>query len=260
MPVVRARVARSLLAGQVGGSNTDTSEDILKRVELAFEHDRRIDFHKHRIKIALDSDGTLVLEGEVGNIAAKKIALERAAAISGGIVDRLRVAPSKRMGDGEIRDHVRDALLEEACFAGCNIRTADSGGSGGKSTVAPQSWIDVVVADGVVTLDGQVSSLSHKRLAGVLAWWVPGSRDVVNGLEVVPDQKDSDGEIAEAVKLVLEKDPFVNANRIRVTIRDAVVTLEGLVLNHSEREMAEMDAWYVFGVDGVINNLAVQTE
>jgi osmotically-inducible protein OsmY len=225
---------------------------------LAFEHDRRIDFHKHRIKIALDPDGTLILEGEVGNIGAKKIALERAAAISGGIVDRLRVAPSKRMGDGEIRDHVRDALLEEACFAGCSIRTGE--GSRGKSTVAPQSWIDVAVDDGVVTLDGQVSSLSHKRIAGVLAWWVPGSRDVVNGLEVVPDQKVSDGEIAEAVKLVLERDPLVNANRIRVTIRDAVVTLEGLVVNDSESEMAEMDAWYVFGVDGVINNLAVQIE
>ncbi len=230
----------------------------MKRVELALEHDRRIDFHKHRIKIGLDPDGALVLEGEVGNIAAKKIALERAAAISGGIVDRLRVAPSKRMGDGEIRDHVRDALLEEACFG--SIRTGDSEGSREKSTVAPQSWVDVAVDDGVVTLDGQVSSLSHKRLAGVLAWWVPGSRDVVNGLEVVPDQKDSDDEIAEAVKLVLEKDPLVNANRIRVTIRDAVVTLEGLVVNDSEREMAEMDAWYVFGVNGVINNLAVQTE
>ena len=234
----------------------------MKRVELAFEHDRRIDLHKHRIKIALDPEGALVLEGELGNIAAKKIALERAAAVSGvkGIVDRLRIAPSKRMGDGEIRDHVRDALLEEACFAGCSIRTGGREGSRGKPAAAPQSWIDIVVDDGVVTLDGQVSSLSHKRLAGALAWWVPGSRDVVNGLEVVPDQKDSAGEIAEAVKLVLEKDPFVNANRIRVTVRDSVVTLEGLVVNDSEREMAEMDAWYVFAVDGVINNLAVQAE
>ena len=57
---------------------------------------------------------------------------------------------------------------------------------------------------------------------------MPGSRDVVNGLEVVPVQEDSDDEIAEAVKLVLEKDPLVNAYRIRVTVRAAVVTLEGL--------------------------------
>jgi osmotically-inducible protein OsmY len=112
-----------------------------------------------------------------------------------------------------------------------------------------------MVGDGVVTLDGQVSSLSHKRLAGVLAWWVPGSRDVVNGLEVAPIQEDSDDEIAEALKLVLEKDPLINAYRIRVTVRSAVVILEGLVVNNAESEIAEMDAWYVFGVDRVVNRL-----
>jgi osmotically-inducible protein OsmY len=48
-----------------------------------------------------------------------------------------------------------------------------------------------VVVDGdVVTLNGQVPSLSHKRLAGVLAWWVPGVRDVVDGLAVEPTQSD----------------------------------------------------------------------
>jgi len=64
---------------------------------------------------------------------------------------------------------------------------------------------------------GHFTSLIQKRLAGVLAWWVPGSRDVINGMEVVPLQEDSDEEIAKAVRLVLEKDPFVNAERIRVT-------------------------------------------
>jgi osmotically-inducible protein OsmY len=47
------------------------------------------------------------------------------------------------------------------------------------------------VKEGVVTLDGEVSSLAHKRLCGVLAWWVPGSRDVVNGLEVRVDEVDN---------------------------------------------------------------------
>jgi osmotically-inducible protein OsmY len=84
---------------------------------------------------------------------------------------------------------------------------------------------------------------------------VPGSRDVINGLEVSPVQEDSDAEITEAVKLVLEKDPLINANHIRVGTRDAVVTVDGLVANDAESEMAEMDAWYVFGVDRVINRL-----
>jgi osmotically-inducible protein OsmY len=103
-----------------------------------------------------------------------------------------------------------------------------------------------------------VTSLSHKRLAGVLAWWVPGSRDVINGLAVVPPEEDNDDEVTDAVRLVLEKDPFINAGEIRVSTRDYVVTLEGLVPNEKVREMAEFDAWYVFGVDRVVNKLQVQ--
>jgi osmotically-inducible protein OsmY len=237
----------------------DTDGNIVKQVEAALEHDPRIGFHKHSLKIALDPDGALVLEGELENIAAKKLALEHAAAIGGvrGIVDRLRIKAATAMSDAEIRDHVRAALLEEPAINNCGIRMMTGGRREifRESQAATRCSIDVMIDDGVVTLDGQVSSLSHKRLAGVLAWWVPGSRDVVNGLEVVPIQEDSDDEIAEAVKLVLEKDPLVGAYRIRVSVRTAVVTLEGLVVNSAESEMAEMDAWYVFGVDRVVNRL-----
>ncbi len=161
------------------------------------------------------------------------------------------------MGDGEIRDHVRDALVEDPSLDRCGIRTQESGRwqTFREAVATSRCSIEVAVEDGVVTLDGQVSSLSHKRLAGLLAWWVPGSRDVINGIEVTPAQEDSDDEITEAVKLALEKDPLVNASRVRIGARDAMVTLEGLVANDIQREMVEMDAWYVIGVDRVDNRL-----
>jgi osmotically-inducible protein OsmY len=109
-----------------------------------------------------------------------------------------------------------------------------------------------------VLLDDHVTSLIQKRLAGVLAWWVPGSRDVINGMEVAPLQEDSDEEIAKAVCLVLGKDPFVNGERIRVTVKKSVVTLEGDAPSAPQKEMAEFDAWYVFGVDKVDNRLEVR--
>ncbi len=234
-------------------------ENIAKEVKAALERDPRVDFHRHAIEVRLDPDGMLILEGELPTIGAKKLALEHAGAIPAvnGIVDRLRVTPTRTMGDGEIRDHLRDSLLEEPALDGCTMRTFESGRWQlvREAAAVPHCSIDVAINDGVVTLDGQVGSLSQKRLAGVLAWWVPGSRDVVNGLEVRPPQDDSEGEIAEAVKLVLDKDPLINGDRIRVRVRDAVVTLEGLVSNDAESEMAEMDAWYVFGVDRVVNRL-----
>lgn len=232
-------------------------EDIEKEVRAALERDPRVDFHRHAIEVRFERESMLILEGELPTIAAKKLALEHAAAIAGvsGIVDRLRVTPTRPMGDGEIRDHLRAALLQEPALDRCIIRTFESGRWQTAREAAPPCSIDAAIDDGVVTLNGQVGSLSQKRLAGVLAWWVPGSRDVVNGLEVSPPQEDNESEIAEAVKLVLDKDPLINSDRIRVRVHGAVVTLEGLVRNDAESEMAEMDAWYVFGVDRVVNQL-----
>jgi osmotically-inducible protein OsmY len=65
--------------------------------------------------------------------------------------------------------------------------------------------IDVGVEGGIVTLDGDVTGPGQKRLAGVLAWWVPGSRDVINGIGVTPPEQDSEAAITDAVLQVLEK-------------------------------------------------------
>jgi osmotically-inducible protein OsmY len=237
------------------------TEEIIKEVRAAFEHEPRINLHRYPVHIAW-SDGDVVLEGEMETIVAKKLALELAAAVPGvsGIVDRLRVAPAQPMGDGAIRDHVRDALLQEPVFENCRIRVWDKNQleTWREPSPAATGVIEVTVAEGIVTLNGQVPSLSHKRLAGALAWWVPGSREVINGLDVAPPEEDHDDEITDAVRLVLEKDPFVHADQIRVHTKNAIVILEGLVANGTERNMAEYDAWYVFGVDKVINALAVQ--
>ena len=234
--------------------------EILNRVRAALASEPRLGLHQFPIELSY-LDGTLTLEREVGDVAAKKLALERAAALPEviGIVDRLRVRPAQRMGDGEIRDLVRDALLQQPAFADFAIgeRFGDRIETARKPPEA-RGAIELEVGDGIVTLNGRVPGLDDKRLAGVLAWWVPGSRDVINGIAVEPPEEDSDDKILEAVRLVLEKDPFVNAGQIRVGVRGAVVTLLGLVPSEAERDMAEFDAWYVFGVDRVDNRIEVR--
>jgi osmotically-inducible protein OsmY len=235
-------------------------KQILDEVRTSFHSEPRLAAHT---EVALDyEDGTMTLEGEVANVAVKKKLLERAAAhpLVTGIVDRLRVAPSTRMGDKDIRDHVRDALLQEPAFRDVTLEEV-VWGEAVTLRQPPQNArgrIRISVDDGVVTLDGDAPSLAHKRLAGVLAWWVPGSRDVINGLGVTPFEQDSDDEIADAVRMVLEKDPFVDASKLRVGTKRSQVRLEGLVPTESEREMAEFDAWYVFGVDDVDNRIMVR--
>jgi len=237
-------------------------EELVRHVRGALESDPRASFRRSPFEVRCEVDGTVVLEGEAENIAAKKVALELAASVPGctGILDRLRVKPSTRMGDGAIRDAVRDALLEEQALAFCTLRMRDrsavklireSGGNRG-------DYIEIGVADGVVTLNGQVESLSHKRLVGLLAWWVPGTRDVINGIEVVPPEGDTDDEITDAVKAALQKDRLIESSSVGVSTRNSIVTLDGSLPNQRQSEMAEADAWYIFGVDGVINQLKIR--
>ena len=234
---------------------------VLKEVRAALEREPCINLHKYPVEMEF-GDGVLTLESEAEHIAAKKLSLELAITVHGvtGIVDRLHVAPATRMGDGAIVDAVRDVLLQEPTLLNCSIRVLRKGQleTVREFSGEPHGSIRVSVNNGVVLLDDYVTGLTQKRLAGVLAWWVPGSRDVINGMAIVPDQPDSDEEMAKAVRIVLKKDPFVNEGRIRVSVRRSVVMLEGDAPSAPQKEMAEFDAWYVFGVDKVVNNLEIR--
>lgn len=92
----------------------------------------------------------------------------------------------------------------------------------------------------------------------MLAWWTPGCRDVVNSLDVQPPEEDGDGEVLDALRLVLEMDPLVQADQVRAGCRNYVVTLDGYVRTEEERRQAELDAWCLFAVDKVVNRIEVR--
>jgi len=235
-------------------------ETITKQIHGLLERERRINLHRFPIHIS-NADGVAVLEGEVGDIAAKKLALELAASVSDvrGVVDRLRVAPGERRGDGAIRDSLSRMFLENAEFRNCTLRKytnerAEVLREGNGDSVGE---IEISVENGVITLEGHVISVPHRLFAGVLGWWTPGRCDVINALDLQPSYDETDEEVAEALRIVLEADPAVDAAQIRPTCRDWVVTLEGSVPNEEQKRRAEMDAWYVSGVERVDNRLTI---
>jgi osmotically-inducible protein OsmY len=81
--------------------------------------------------------------------------------------------------------------------------------------------------------------------------------EVINSLEVFPPEEDSPGEINDALRIVLEKDHLVDAITITSSTKDWVVTLSGSVRSEAERDAAEDDAWYIWGVNDVANNIKV---
>ena len=235
---------------------------VIKQTLAAFEREPAIDFHHYPITVDFDA-GLLTLEGKVKDIAAKKLALELAAVIPlvTGIIDRLKVAAAEPMTDKIICEHVRDALIQESALNDCaiSLRVPEGKEVVREPPVVSTGAIEIAVENGDVLLEGQVPSLAHKRLGGVLTWWVPGTQNVLNCLIVEPPEEDNDDELTDAVRLVLEKDPFLNADQIQLLSHNGQITLDGVVDSHAEMEFAVHDAWYVFGVDKVVNKLALRT-
>ena len=234
--------------------------EVRKQVHAALEREARINLHRHPLKIDA-ADGTVTLEGEVADVAAKKLALEAAASVRGvrGIVDRLRVDPGARRGDGAIRDSAARLLLEQPELRRCslNMRTNEKTVVLRRVEHDPMGDIEISVTDGVILLEGHVISQSHLRFAGALAWWTPGRRDVINALEVRPDSEDRDDEVSDVLRLVLEADPELDAAQINANCSGKVIVLEGSVPTAQQKRRAELDAWSLFAIKGVVNRLQV---
>lgn len=242
-----------------------SDDDAIERaLRAALEDGPAVELRAGRLSIQL-ADGSAILSGEVDSIPAKKRTLEIAAAMPnvGRIVDRLRIKPLATMGDGEIADHLEFSLLDEPAFDGCGLRRR----RGPRIEIVrpdaadrPASWAGFGVDLGVITLNGELPNLAHKRLAGVLAWWIPGCRDVINDIGVESGDVDTDHEMLRVYRLILEKDPLVSAYLVEASCEDAVITLRGTVYSAVARRAAEFDAWALFGVDDVINDLRVATD
>ncbi|WP_224963388.1 BON domain-containing protein [Geomonas subterranea] len=237
------------------------AEEVIGTIRAALEREPRVNLHGHPVELSF-ADGVVTIAGEVGGIAAKKLALGIAARPLPvtGLVDRLRVEPSEQMEDGAIRDHVCNALASEPAFMQYAVQAIvkqELEEVRGTAQRGLERVVEVEVNDGVVILNGRAESISHKRLAGVLAWWVPGSKDVVNGIEVWSDPDENDDEMVDLIRIVLEKDPLVNASQISIHSTNGLVTLEGAVPTPDNKLAAESDAWYVLGVNEVVNKLVV---
>ncbi len=235
------------------------TEAVLRDIRHALEREPRIDLAHQTINMVF-SNGELLLSGEVSDISVKRLAARRASEVADveTVQDELRVRSGETLPDGEIHDLVHGALAGDPALGGCTLRRWSRGGF--RTTRIPEigiGRIDVVIARGVVTLSGEVPSIAQKRLAGLLAWWAPGTVDVVNSLSVRPPEEDSDQALAEFLRLVLEKHQWLNAAKIRIGARGGVITLEGAVRNQAESVTAVRDAWYVFGVRDVINRLVI---
>jgi osmotically-inducible protein OsmY len=124
-------------------------------------------------------------------------------------------------------------------------------------TITSASDIAVAAKDGVVTLSGFVPTYWDKDAAEKAAKRVYGVKGVANDIAVKPLWQRIDPEIARDAVHELESHVSIPADRIKVTVKDGWVTLEGTVDWEYQKSLAQSAMKKLKGVSGVTNKIQV---
>jgi osmotically-inducible protein OsmY len=124
--------------------------------------------------------------------------------------------------------------------------------------ISSASDIAVAVKDGVVTLSGFVPSFWEKDAAEKAVKRVYGVRGIANDIEVKLFWQRTDPEIARDAVHELESHVSIPADRIKVTVKDGWVTLEGTVDWEFQKILAKSAVKKLKGVTGVTNKIEIK--
>jgi osmotically-inducible protein OsmY len=128
------------------------------------------------------------------------------------------------------------------------------------------SGTKVYVKDGIVTLQGEASSLAQKELTTEYAKDIDNVKEVKNEMTVAkttpapdstPGDKIDDASITAQVKASLMAHRSTSALHTKVSTSDGVVTLSGVAKNAAEKSLVTKLATDINGVTSVINNMTI---
>lgn len=219
--------------------------------------------HLSPFKISVEVEqGTAILKGKVENQVDKELATQIAGDTQGinKVDNQLEIDPqvaaepgtkanmAQRFDDATLTATIKSKLLWNSVTEGLNI--------------------DVTAAQGVVTLKGQAKDANAKLLAGSLASNTDGVTEVNNLIslsardtQAIKDQSQaeansvreefSDAWITSKVKSSLIYSRNLDGLNIKVETKSGVVSLDGVVANYAEKELAVEIARNIRGVKGV---------
>ena len=197
-------------------------------------------------------DGVVTLTGTVAEASHKSLAQDTVASLPGVIrVDnRLKVkgeSPAEH-SDTWISMKVKTALLFH--------RNVSATGT------------TVYVKNGIVTLQGEASSLAEKELTTEYAKDVDNVKEVKNNMTIaktpaIPSEtigdKIDDASITAQVKSSLLSHHSTSALHTTVSTTDGAVTVSGIAKNAAEKSLVTKLVTDVNGVSSVVNNMTIGT-
>jgi osmotically-inducible protein OsmY len=125
----------------------------------------------------------------------------------------------------------------------------------------------VYVKDGVVTLQGEASSMAQKELTTEYVKDVDNVKEVKNNMTIAKTpaqptettgEKIDDASITAQVKSSLLSHHSTSALRTTVSTTDGVVTLGGVAKNQAEKSLVTKLVNDINGVTSVINNMTIE--
>jgi osmotically-inducible protein OsmY len=195
-------------------------------------------------------DGAVTLTGTVAEASHKSLAQDTVASLPGvkSVDNRLKVkgeSPAEH-SDTWIGLKVKSALLFH--------RNVSASGT------------TVYVKNGIVTLQGEASSLAEKELTTEYAKDVDNVKSVKNEMTIaktpaIPSEtmgdKIDDASITAQVKSSLLSHHSTSALHTTVSTTDGVVTLSGIAKNDAEKSLVTKLVTDINGVTSVINNMTI---
>ena len=121
------------------------------------------------------------------------------------------------------------------------------------------SDIAVAVDEAVAALTGFVHSYAEKLAAERAAKRIYGVKGVANDIEVKPLIELTDPELARNAVTALQTHVSVPDDRVKVTVKNRWITLEGDVEWQYQKAAAESVVKHLTGVKGVTNQIVIKT-
>jgi osmotically-inducible protein OsmY len=198
----------------------------------------------------VSKDGVVTLTGTVAEASHKSLAENTVESLPGviSVDNRLKIKgenPAEH-SDSWISMKVKTALLFH--------RNVSATGT------------TVYVKDGIVTLQGEASSLAQKELTTEYAKDIDNVKEVKNEMTIaktpaIPSEttgdKIDDASITAQVKSSLLSHHSTSALKTKVSTTDGVVTLSGIAKNDAEKSLVTKLVNDINGVTSVINNMTI---
>ena len=217
-------------------TETRTDEEIQRDVIAELRWDARVKPNEIGVQV---KGGVVTLTGWVDSYM-KKWAAEEAAHRVKGVKAVANDVEVRLPGDSQRTDADIAAAVVQALESDASMRLEK---------------LDVTVAKGWVTLQGEVEWQYQKEDAERVVRRITGVKGVTNLIAVKPRVTPS--ELQKKIEDALVRNAATDAERIQIEVQGSKVILKGTVRSWVEREEAERVAWSAPGVTQVENRITV---